>query len=147
MLSKSPVSEHHQRCLCCIVWKENLSFASVLTACVLAAVKACAVCQLALKRPFCLLKNDSLSSGEDAAVHTPALHRAAIASKVAVSQQTGWITQEPAETTGLLSYVSQKDSYPLPQTDEVLNELGKAKWLSKLDLKAGYWQIMSVLCV
>ena len=41
-----------------------------------------------------------------------------------------------------LNEVTKKDSYPLPRTDEVLNELGKAKWFSKLDLKAGYWQIM-----
>ena len=41
-----------------------------------------------------------------------------------------------------LNEVTKKGSYPLPRTDEVLNELGKAKWFSKLDLKAGYWQIM-----
>jgi len=35
-----------------------------------------------------------------------------------------------------------EDSYPLPRTNEVLNELGKAQWFSKLDLKAGYWQIV-----
>ncbi len=41
-----------------------------------------------------------------------------------------------------LNEVTRKDSYPLPRTDEVLNELGKAQWFSKLDLKAGYWQIV-----
>ena len=37
--------------------------------------------------------------------------------------------------------VTQKDVYPLPRTSEVLDTLGKAKYFSKLDLKAGYWQI------
>ena len=30
----------------------------------------------------------------------------------------------------------------MPRTDEVLDQLGKAQWYSKLDLKAGYWQIV-----
>ena len=41
-----------------------------------------------------------------------------------------------------LNEVTRKDSYPLPRTDEVLNEIGKAQWFSKLDLKSGYWQIV-----
>ena len=41
-----------------------------------------------------------------------------------------------------LNAVTCKDSYPLPRTDEVLNELAKAQWFSKLDLKSGYWQIV-----
>ena len=38
--------------------------------------------------------------------------------------------------------VTDKDSRPLLRTDEVLNELGKAQWFSKLDLKSGYWQMV-----
>ena len=34
-----------------------------------------------------------------------------------------------------LNEVTRKDSYPIPRTDEVLSELGKAQWFSKLDLK------------
>ena len=41
-----------------------------------------------------------------------------------------------------LNDVTQKDVYPLPRTEEVLHELGKAQWFSKLDLKSGYWQIV-----
>lgn len=41
-----------------------------------------------------------------------------------------------------LNDVTQKDVYPLPRTEEVLDELGKAQWFSKLDLKSGYWQIV-----
>ena len=41
-----------------------------------------------------------------------------------------------------LNGVTQKDLYPLPRTEEVLDELGKAQWFSKLDLKSGYWQIV-----
>ena len=41
-----------------------------------------------------------------------------------------------------LNDATQKDVYPLPRTEEVLDELGKAQWFSKLDLKSGYWQIV-----
>ena len=41
-----------------------------------------------------------------------------------------------------LNEVTCKDTYPLPRTDEVVNEIGKAQWFSKLDLKSGYWQIV-----
>ena len=41
-----------------------------------------------------------------------------------------------------LNDVTCKDSYPLPRTVEVLNELGKARWFIKVDLKSGYWQIV-----
>jgi len=47
-----------------------------------------------------------------------------------------WIDFRP------LKNVTCKDSYPLPRTDEVLNEFGRAQWFSKLDLKSGYWQIV-----
>lgn len=33
------------------------------------------------------------------------------------------------------------DPPPMPKIDEVLNKLGKAKYISKLDLTKGYWQI------
>lgn len=41
-----------------------------------------------------------------------------------------------------LNEVSRKDSCPLSRIDKVLEELGKAQWFSKLDLKAGYWRIV-----
>lgn len=41
-----------------------------------------------------------------------------------------------------LNGVTQKDLYPLPRTEELLDELGKAQWFSKLDLKSGYWHIV-----
>jgi hypothetical protein len=35
---------------------------------------------------------------------------------------------------------TKKDSYPLPRIDDLMDEIGKAKWFSLLDLKWGYWQ-------
>ena len=40
-----------------------------------------------------------------------------------------------------LNKVTQRDSYPIPRTDETLYELGKAKYFTTLDMLKGYWQI------
>lgn len=45
---------------------------------------------------------------------------------------------------------SQFDAYPVPQVDELLDWLGKTKYIMTLDLAKGYWQIPlradSLLC-
>ena len=33
------------------------------------------------------------------------------------------------------------DPQPMPKIDDILNKLGKAKYLTKIDLTKGYWQI------
>ncbi len=40
-----------------------------------------------------------------------------------------------------LNAVSAFDPYPMPRVDELIERLGKAKYLSTLDLCKGYWQI------
>ena len=40
-----------------------------------------------------------------------------------------------------LNTITHKDAYPLPRIDETLDTLQGAKWLSKLDLTSGYWQV------
>ncbi|XP_063586255.1 uncharacterized protein LOC134763618 [Penaeus indicus] len=37
--------------------------------------------------------------------------------------------------------VTVPDSYPLPRMDDIIDDLGKAKYLSKLDLLQGYYQV------
>uniref|UniRef100_K7F0Q0 ribonuclease H n=1 Tax=Pelodiscus sinensis TaxID=13735 RepID=K7F0Q0_PELSI len=37
--------------------------------------------------------------------------------------------------------ISRFDAYPMPRVDELLERLGKARYLSTLDLTKGYWQI------
>jgi len=37
--------------------------------------------------------------------------------------------------------VSEKDAYPLPQATATLDKLRRARYLSTLDLKSGYWQV------
>ena len=40
-----------------------------------------------------------------------------------------------------LNEVSHFDAYPIPCIDELVDQLGKAKYLTTLDLTKGYWQI------
>ncbi|KAI2645879.1 Retrovirus-related Pol polyprotein from transposon 17.6 [Labeo rohita] len=40
-----------------------------------------------------------------------------------------------------LNEVSKFDGYPMPQVDELLDRLGRARYISTLDLTKGYWQV------
>ena len=40
-----------------------------------------------------------------------------------------------------LNKITKPTSYPLPLIDDILSNLGHAKYFSKLDLKSGFWQI------
>jgi hypothetical protein len=40
-----------------------------------------------------------------------------------------------------LNKVTQRDVYPLPRIDDILDRLGNAKFFSSMDLASGYWQI------
>ena len=40
-----------------------------------------------------------------------------------------------------LNEITKKNSYPLPPIDDILSMLGKANYLTSLDLKLGYWQV------
>ncbi|XP_052855308.1 uncharacterized protein K02A2.6-like [Drosophila gunungcola] len=44
----------------------------------------------------------------------------------------------------LLNERTEQDAYPVPRMDFILNQLRKAKFISTLDLKSGYWQIPMV---
>src|SRR5271170_4244830 len=36
---------------------------------------------------------------------------------------------------------TEKNSYPLPRIQECINQLGHARFLSKIDLTSSYWQV------
>ena len=40
-----------------------------------------------------------------------------------------------------LNSLSEADAYPMPQIDEMLDQLGTAQFISTLDLTRGYWQV------
>ena len=40
-----------------------------------------------------------------------------------------------------LNNVTVKDAYPLPNAEEVIDELSGSRWFSTLDLASGYWQV------
>jgi len=40
-----------------------------------------------------------------------------------------------------LNAITKKDIYPLPRIDDTLDQLGKAKYFTSLDLASGYWQV------
>ena len=40
-----------------------------------------------------------------------------------------------------LNTVTKQDTFPLPRVDDLLDQLGKTRYLSSLDLASGYWQI------
>ena len=40
-----------------------------------------------------------------------------------------------------LNSVSQADAYPMPRIDNLIDRLGKAKYITTIDLTRGYWQV------
>lgn len=40
-----------------------------------------------------------------------------------------------------LNSVSVADAYPMPRVDDLIDQLGKAKYITTLDLTKGYWQV------
>ena len=40
-----------------------------------------------------------------------------------------------------LNRVTKMDAYPMPRTDQMLEKIAKAKFISTIDLTKGYWQI------
>jgi hypothetical protein len=40
-----------------------------------------------------------------------------------------------------LNEVTVKNKYPLPRIDDLFNQLGRAKYFSKIDLRSGYYQL------
>ena len=40
-----------------------------------------------------------------------------------------------------LNTITQKDAYPLPRIDKMMDSLENAHWFSSMDLTSGYWQI------
>jgi len=44
-----------------------------------------------------------------------------------------------------LNFQTRRDSFPMPLSEDVLNQLGCSQWFSVLDLQSGFWQILMAL--
>lgn len=40
-----------------------------------------------------------------------------------------------------LNAIAKADTYPMPRVDDLVDDLGEAKFISTLDLARGYWQV------
>ena len=40
-----------------------------------------------------------------------------------------------------LNSIGETDAYPMPRVDNMIDALGKAKYITTLDLARGYWQV------
>ncbi|CAF1527039.1 unnamed protein product, partial [Didymodactylos carnosus] len=40
-----------------------------------------------------------------------------------------------------INLITQKDVYPLPRMDDIMEQMAGSKWYSKLDMKSGYFQV------
>ena len=40
-----------------------------------------------------------------------------------------------------MNFITQMDAYPMPRIDDLIDRLGKAKYITTLDLTRGYWQV------
>ncbi|KAL0149743.1 hypothetical protein M9458_054933 [Cirrhinus mrigala] len=59
-------------------------------------------------------------------------------------RQPGWRRADQLYHINLLKNASTKsefDDYPMPQVDELLHRLGRAQYISTLDLTKGYWKV------
>ena len=41
-----------------------------------------------------------------------------------------------------LNAMTQVDAYPMPQIDDILDQVGQARYITTLDLAKGYWQVL-----
>ena len=71
---------------------------------------------------------------------------------VIVESNSGWcspivLVPKPDGTTRFcndfrrLNAISKFDAYPMPRVDELIERLGKARFITTLDLTKGYWQV------
>ena len=40
-----------------------------------------------------------------------------------------------------MNAVTQMDAYPMPRIDDLIDRLGRARYITTLDLTRGYWQV------
>ena len=40
-----------------------------------------------------------------------------------------------------LNVMTQVDAYPMPRIDDILDQVGQARYITTLDLAKGYWQV------
>ena len=55
--------------------------------------------------------------------------------------QWSWCTMHMCVDYRRLNAVSLSDAYPMPRVEDLIDGLGRAKFITNLDLSRGYWQV------
>ncbi|KAL0176575.1 hypothetical protein M9458_028905, partial [Cirrhinus mrigala] len=71
----------------------------------------------------------------------PEARRQAIEDEIQQMLKLGVIEPSCSPWSSPIVMVSEFDGYPMPRVDELLDRLGRARYISTLDLTKGYWQV------
>jgi len=61
-------------------------------------------------------------------------------------EKEGQIIETVCRLLKVESGLTKNDAYPMPRLDKLIDCMGKARFISTLDLTGGYWQVTVASC-